>query len=261
MRTVVAVTLQQSLVFRPGDEGRVLPPHPYEDFARVIAEVQATDYSGVSVISFNYDLAADYAFHFVGIPIDYGLADNRTIRGAMAFCKLHGSVNWASCAKCSAVQPLTLDAYFSRRRWAPLGRGEDTHRLSMSEHVATLEHCGTRGMPEPVIVPPTWNKGRYHGAIESVWRRAAKELSEAETVIIIGYSLPTTDQFFHYLFGLGCVGGHLLRRVILCNPDVEVAARFRGLLAPAVLHGGFTHWPAGFSGCIAPLREQLLHAP
>jgi hypothetical protein len=73
MRTVVAVTLQQSLVFRPGDEGRVLPPHPYEDFARVIAEVQATDYSGVSVISFNYDLAADYAFHFVGIPIDYGL--------------------------------------------------------------------------------------------------------------------------------------------------------------------------------------------
>src|SRR5712691_10764033 len=149
----------------------------------------------------------------------------------------------------------------SRRRWAPLGRGEDTHRLSMSEHVATLEHCGTRCMPEPVIVPPTWNKGRYHGAIESVWRRAAKKLSEAETVIIIGYSLPTTDQFFHYLFGLGCVGGHLLRRVILCDPDVEVAARFRGLLAPAVLHGGFTHWTAGFSGCIAPLREQLLHAP
>src|SRR5260370_12045892 len=110
----------------------------------------------------------------------------------------------------------------------------------MSEQGATLEHCGTRCMPEPVIVPPTWNKGRYHGAIESVWRRAAKELSEAETVIIIGYSLPTTDQFFHYLFGLGCVGGHLLRRVILCNPDVEGAARFPGPACPSLPFCGST---------------------
>jgi hypothetical protein len=38
-----------------------------------------------------------------------------------------------------------------------------------------------------------------------VWRTAAQHLSEAEHIFIIGYSLPETDQFFRYLYGLGTV--------------------------------------------------------
>jgi len=258
MRIVVATTLQQSVVFRPGDGGTVLPPYPYAMFAGLVADVRESQGGGVSVISFNYDLAADYAFHYASMPIDYALTDDPAKPDAMAFCKLHGSVNWASCAKCEMVQPLTLDAHFARRVWAPLRRGEDSHRLSMSQHLTALQHCSKPSMPEPVIVPPTWNKGRYHGAIESVWRRAAKELSEAETLVVIGYSLPPTDQFFQYLFGLGCVGRHTLRHVIVCNPDGAVADRFRALLAPAVVHGGFTHMGGVFSDCLGPLRQRLV---
>ncbi|MFW6060529.1 MAG: hypothetical protein ACODAQ_10125 [Phycisphaeraceae bacterium] len=64
----------------------------------------------------------------------------------------------------------------------------------------------------PLIVPPTWNKGEYHRELESVWRKAATHLSEAENIIIIGYSAPESDHFFHSLFSLGTMSDAILDR-------------------------------------------------
>src|SRR5262249_48204252 len=159
------------------------------------------------------------------------------------------SVNWASCSRCGSVQPYMLGDLLLRRGGPPIDKSLWTphQTLTISEYLDDVMHCSEPCRAEAVIVPPTWNKGRYHDARESVWRRAAKELSEAEKVIIIGYSLPSTDQFFHFLFGLGCVGRNLLRRVIVCNPDPDVGDRFRQLLAPSVVNGGFTHLHSPFS--------------
>ena len=32
---------------------------------------------------------------------------------------------------------------------------------------------------EPVIVPPSWNKGEHHQILSKVWGRAAREMGEA----------------------------------------------------------------------------------
>src|SRR5258706_11739933 len=39
--------------------------------------------------------------------------------------------------------------------------------------------------PEPVIVPPSWNKSDYHQTLSNVWAAAATDLSEAEYIFII----------------------------------------------------------------------------
>ncbi len=177
----------------------------------------------------------------------------------LPFAKLHGSVNWVQCQKCPVVQSLNLGDFFTRYHYAwDIAAVDKTKplRLAIEQALGKLEHCGQACAAEALIVPPTWNKSQYHDVIENVWRRAAKEMSEAENIVVIGYSLPPTDQFFQYLFALGCVGRRLLRRFIVCDPDHAVEQRFRDLLAPAALDG-FEYLPGVFSACLGTIPDRL----
>jgi hypothetical protein len=93
-----------------------------------------------------------------------------------------------------------------------------------------LQNKGMTG--EPVLVPPTWNKADSHRALEKVWSLAAHELSGAENIFVIGYSMPETDSFFRHLYALGTVGGIMLRRFWVFNPNHSVERRFHDLLGP-----------------------------
>ena len=53
---------------------------------------------------------------------------------------------------------------------------------------------------DSAIVPPTWDKAKYRNSIRNVWQYAAQALSEAENIIVAGFSLPSTDDFFKYLY-------------------------------------------------------------
>ena len=59
-------------------------------------------------------------------------------------------------------------------------------KLASQLHTSGLTHCNETIDPVPVIVPPTWNKTDYNQALGHVWRRAARELSDAENIIVIG---------------------------------------------------------------------------
>jgi hypothetical protein len=109
-----------------------------------------------------------------------------------------------------------------------------------------------------MIVPPTWNKAQYHDSIAKVWQRAAKELSEAENIIVVGYSLPDSDEFFHYFLPLGIVGPNIIKRIFVCDPDQDqtVEARYRRLLAQSTLQR-FEMWRTRFSDVIPSLRNRL----
>jgi len=257
MRAVITTTLEQSLDFRP-QERRVLPPRPYDEFVGLVTDAQQSAAADVAVISFNYDVALDYAFHFSSVPLDYGLQDSDAPQTkGIPYAKLHGSGNWVLCQHCSSVQPLNLGAFFTRSNWqlAMVDKAKPV-RLNIEQALGGLKHCDQPCTAEALIVPPTWNKAEYGNVIASVWRRAAKEMSEAENIVVIGYSLPPTDQFFQYLFGLGCVGPRLLRRFLVCDPDAAVEGRFRELLAPAVTDG-FEHFRGVFSACLGNIRDRL----
>ena len=262
MRKLIAATLEQSLNFRAA-KGQVLPPHPYDQFTTLLTDALNSRAGNVAVITFNYDLGLDYAFHFAGLPVDYGLEDSDTPKSnAIPYLKLHGSGNWVLCQQCKIPQVLPLGDFFGRLRYGwnlhflDDSKPEHTVRLNIEEALAKLQHCDQACAAEALIVPPTWNKSQYHEVIENVWRRAAKEMSEAENIVVIGYSLPKTDLFFHYLYSLGCVGGRLLRRFLVYDPKSDVERNFRELLAPGV-QDGFEFLRGTFSGSLPDMRERL----
>ena len=121
-----------------------------------------------------------------------------------------------------------------------------------------LVHCeGYSVRKEPFIVPPTWNKTQYHEQIETVWRRAATELSEARNIFIIGYSFSETDEFFKHLFALSLVGGPALSLLAIVNPNGEVADRFLSI-AGSQIKSKIKPIGAKFAKSVSQMTHELV---
>ena len=84
------------------------------------------------------------------------------------------------------------------------------------------------GSVEPLnIVPPTWNK-TANGKVSGAWKVAHKVLSDANDIRIIGYSLPTSDLYIHYLLKSAVLNSSHLKHIdILClDSDGSVKNRY-----------------------------------
>ena len=229
MKTIIASTIEKTLRF-PLRGTHAVAPRPYRSFVNLVWNLRhaAVPRQTVAVITFNYDMAVDYAFNQLNTPVEYGLEDE-PVNNAIPLLKLHGSLNWAWCSECEVVVPCTLPEYFST--WE---RGyEDMTESVMISMRNVLTRCAHGKHPvdlEPVIVPPTWYKSDYYGTLSPVWARAALELSAAENIFVIGYSLPPSDLFFRYLYALGTVSETVLKHFWVFNPDASVHERFQTLL-------------------------------
>jgi NAD-dependent SIR2 family protein deacetylase len=210
MRTLITVTLER--LIRLPLAGREKRPSPgYEEFARMVSAMHDRRNSWPAVITFNYDVCADYALHYQGVPVNYHLTTASDGNG-LGLCKLHGSLNWAYCAGCQTVTPRTMADHLRRKIQFPDG-GETTWRLFVATETSQQAKCPKCGSApgQLMMVPPTWAKGRYQPLLKSVWAAAARELSAAQNIIVCGYSLPNTDAFFHYLYAVGSIGTASLR--------------------------------------------------
>jgi hypothetical protein len=267
VRRVIATTLERTITYVVTRE-IVQPPVPYQEFLKLIHDIGSSRVGKVAVITFNYDVALDYAFHFQNTPITYCLSDEDD-SSALPVLKLHGTLNWTSCSECSTVIPYDLETYFSTHRWDMSTLREDEYgqfqranrppgslKLEISRNLNLIHHHDRPCQADCVIVPPTWNKAQYHGAIAHVWERAAKELSEAENIVVIGYSLPDADDFFRYLFALGTVGDTLLEHIVVCDVNSKIIERYQQLLAEQV-RGLLRPVHATFSNGIIDIRRHL----
>lgn len=115
------------------------------------------------------------------------------------------------------------------------------------------------GVPceDVLIVPPTWNKTQYHSKIETVWKRAARELSDAENIFIVGYSHPAADAFFRYLYALGSQGKTAIKRFWVFDPDPAVEERYRERLIGAGVRSRFQFFQKTFKDALADIRGEL----
>jgi len=204
---------------------------PYGNFTKLLQEIAkgrtgSPFWEKMSVLTFNYDLAMDYALYCAGIPFNYGLEDGS--HGALDLLKLHGSLNWRLCG-CKAVVPWSLSEYLQKYQWRDIFDVVNV-RLGIASRTPERSHCAETLAPEPFIVPPTGSKGAHHTQLAPVWRKAAQHFSEATHIFIIGYSYPTTDEFFKYLYALGSVGDAWLERIVVFNPDEGVSHRINDLL-------------------------------
>lgn len=260
----IAKTIENKLLY-PVDDGKTLSPQPYDAFAALIGDLAEREIGSVSVVTFNYDLGVDFGLHNNSIPFEYrcgvvdGLDQGKKIDwNNIDLLKLHGSLNWGSCNKCQRVCPWSLKEFFSNNHFAPVPQGTRFRRLVISERLVqrSCRACGAQLAESPVIVPPTWNKGKAHVGLSSVWRAAAAHLAEAENVFIIGYSLPITDEFFKYFYALGAVGESVLSSFCVVDKNNEVFDRFRGILGPTA-RACFTGIHKTFEAAIPEIRSRL----
>ena len=236
LKKVIVRTLEEKSKF-PVRDRTIGAPAAYQAFARVLTHLvnDAHPKQSVSVITFNYDVAIDVAMFRAGLEPNYRLEDKN--RGPVDLLKLHGSLNWATeTDEKKKIHPLHISDYFGKYSVNNFGETGNATLPIGSAHLVEYFKGAKNPIavhPEPVIVPPSWNKSEYHQALSNVWAAAAKHLSEADNIFVLGYSLPETDSFFRHLYALGSVGPQVLRRFTVFDPDEPgggVDQRFRALL-------------------------------
>jgi hypothetical protein len=219
----------------------------------------------VSFITFNYDTCLEFALVRSGLGVNYGLSetfidqDECSYQVSVPVMKLHGSINWAMCAKYNVIVPTEINPW---RRASAISLFDQQHplRLDLGTRIRGRQHkCGNLLDVVPYIVPPTWDKASGATGLKDVWRGAAKELASADNIVVIGYSMPATDTFFKYLYALGSDSDvHLEKFVVINGIDgQDTESRFRALLGPMSV-GGFQNHSFVFSGAGRVIRDIVM---
>lgn len=82
---------------------------------------------------------------------------------------------------------------------------------------------------EPLIIPPVIYKDYTAEFIFNLWEKAGKILSTCNTLVIIGYSFPSTDFGIKKLL-LECLVNEILEQIIIVNPDTSIVGTIKNLL-------------------------------
>lgn len=224
---VIGYTLEKTT--KVPNDYRINPFEAYYYFTEIIRKLIKANRS-LSVITFNYDLGLEYSLYRNKLLPDYCLGDLELKGNSVTYLKLHGSINWGKCRKCGRIIPCREFQYTETKA----GRNYSTIPIISKLKKLPCTSCGERAGEDPFIVPPTWNKTAFHEQIEQVWRRAANELKDAENIFVLGYSFPSTDMFFRYLFALGIDMSTILRGFYVYDIDLAVEGRFRSLLSSGI---------------------------
>lgn len=258
LKELIVKTLEATMVF-PVTDGYIGVPQPYEAFGSLLKHLYQDAFPSqtASVISFNYDIAADMAMFRSGLGPNYIIGSPGGQSLDVPLLKLHGSLNWAIERSSKVIRPLHLQNYFQHYSYNGFTKRATTRLPIGSQLVEYFKKFDSLDVEiEPVIVPPSWSKADYHSALSDIWAAAAKHLSEAEQIFIIGYSLPETDSFFRHLYALGSVGSAPLRRIAVFNPDNSGATerRFEALLGPGA-RARYEYHPMTFEDAIWRIQE------
>ena len=262
LRYLIMRTLEQAILYPiDGKSQAVQSPYPYDAFAELLISLKGNkDAAPVSVINFNYDLSLDYALALRGYNSDYGLStSSRKGRQSIPHYKVHGSLNWFRNETTGEISPQVIHPLSMKTYWDRLGLNKPAERpIDTMELIYGSDMWGEGIYPEPIIVPPTWNKGWYQEQLKLVWRSASAALSTAENIFIIGYSLPASDQFFRSFYSLSTISDSFIERFWLFDPSTtdDVVNRFSSLLGPAVIdRGKFKFEREKFTGAINQIAE------
>ena len=253
MKRLITWTLDETVLFQVSDGVLSSRGLAYKEFAKLVKKLHDKGDS-CDIITFNYDLAVDVALYAVGLSPIYGLMKNGVAERGVNLFKLHGSVNWNRCPKCTEI----VTGHF------PNGRIDHSiAEMKWSTMIGYLPNtkpqcCGNEFDPgDSVIVPPSWDKSEYRASFVEVWKKAAAGLKNAANIVVCGYSMPATDGFFRYLYALGTVSDQLLERFWVFDPNLHVEPNFKNLLGPGA-RARFEFTPEPFEKAVYRLNRDLI---
>lgn len=193
-----------------------------------------------SIITFNYDVMLDFALFHKPLSVDYCL-DDKPKTNSYKLLKLHGSTNWGFCKKCYDNEPDTKNEIQPAIPTPTIDKGtlRESKGLPIPFKMATgllaqqpCKYCKEHSL-EPYLIPPTWSKAIERSPLIDIWRAAIEEIKSAYQIVVIGYSLPSTDTFFQYLLALGLAENPALNRIIIIDKDDsdDFKNRYRNVLS------------------------------
>ena len=198
---------------------------------------------GDTIMTFNWDTLIEQYLHDVETRGSAPSSNPRQLGRPIHILKLHGSLSWMWLNNPPLDQsPLDERRYLQGRfkdYWDEIDSRDEPNETLWSlkkNHLTNLAACLDALdqhfpdlNPRMCIEPPTWYKTPLHtlGQFHS-WISAARPLDEAEnTIVVIGYSLPSTDLHARALLravvGQPLSNGGMIR---LIDPNPEVAGRF-----------------------------------
>jgi len=265
----IVVTIEQKNLFNYKKGKIASTAKIYDEFADKTLRNMYRNNISFSAITFNYDISLDHSLSFYGIPYNYCLPHSKNeiklikphflSKNEIKLIKLHGSINWGICSKCKQIMPIDFTKFNSYPCLQP-DPSPNLIPIRIGSKIGKFFHsngCRARLKDIPLLIPPTWNKTDYHRYIKAVWKHAAIELSEAENIIIIGYSMPETDLFFKYLLGLGTINPmKRLRRFWIFNPDRELEKRYKNIKGLGI--EDFQFFPSTFKEAIEGIPLEYL---
>jgi hypothetical protein len=175
------------------------PALVHDKFVKNLFEDDGVSWKNTSFLSFNYDIMldgtliarrelvgdVDYGCYFRSFDVNYK-DDRREWEPAdskrqLFLLKLHGSLNWTWCPICSFMVIFP----------------EENVALTAIRNKETCTRC--KGKLEPLIIPPAWVKYYTNPDIVNIWEIGWFLLSQAKSVVFIGYSLPDPDIQFRFM--------------------------------------------------------------
>ena len=209
----IAAVLEESLT-----EGRELRECDFH--SRIVKRLKDRD----TIISFNYDCLIDHSLRKHGdgkwnprygycLPIPRG-------RGGSI-----GESPW---------QPGTPSSGKQTIRLLKLHGSANFRRVSDAQfRLKQRPYTRQRGNLKFEIIPPESVKRFDEGVFGKLWRRAARELHRATSLVVVGYSFPLSDQHTSALFRLA-IRAHALKKVCIVNRDPEARRRAREIVKPGL---------------------------
>lgn len=233
LQRLIAATIEHSMQFPLAgyrDNRNLAAPKGYAEIAAVVAKACHHDsQKRCSIISFNYDVGLEWALALNRLRYQYG-QDGTVDRSQnrVGFYKLHGSLNWLQ--KSDGTIDVAHFDFNTLDIRSP--RHDGVTEVSIPFGSMRTEWAKRTGSSEtPVIVPPTDSKLGHRRQLANVWKCAAEELREATRIIVIGFSLPDTDQFFRNFFALSTISNVPLQHFIVVDPFSLAPQRFESLLS------------------------------
>lgn len=181
-----------------------------------------------TIISFNYDLVFERSFCklFNG---DFYTNSKHTPPGSAFDIKYHYEKLPTISLDTGFISPVST---ISSRKGITINNTPDRHKIDIDllklhgslnfpqdEATSLTPHSFFNPTDAPFILPPTFNKlGREKGS--QMWNKAFLELRKAKNIIIVGYSLPSTDIYMQY-FLKSALGPNInLNQIYIFNPAI-----------------------------------------
>lgn len=228
----------------------IISPDLYNLFFEAVIDRLILDWDKIncSIITFNYDVALDFVLESRTDGVNYCF-DELPKSNYVKLMKLHGSINWGVCKECMKTQIYRIRSAYV------LSRAVSSSPIEISTKMQ-CDSCKER--LNPLLVPPTWNKTESED-LKHVWKMAAKEISEAKKIIVIGYSLPLTDLFFPYLLALGMINILVFDGFWVFDPNQDTLNRFENLMGPKIKNNKkFYPKKMEFGEAILEIRDSIL---